>query len=78
MDLLAATEIPAAPVLVFMGLGVLIAMAGHASKSRMLILTGLMMLFLATGAMVLGAYIAYNENPTEDPRPRNDPKVPNF
>jgi hypothetical protein len=78
VDLLAATDIPAAPVLVFMGLGVLVAMMGHASKSRALIVTGLMMLFLATGAMVVGAYIAYNQDATEDPRPRNDPKVPNF
>ena len=78
MGLLAATEIPAAPVLVFMGLGVLVAMFGHASKSRTLVVTGLMMLFLATAAMVVGAYVAYNENPTEDPRPRDDPKEPNF
>ena len=75
---LAATTIPAAPVVVFMALGVLVAIVGHASKSRTLIVTGLMMLFLATAAMVVGAYVAYNQDPTEDPRPRNDPKVPNF
>jgi uncharacterized protein YqgC (DUF456 family) len=78
MGLLAATDIPAAPVLVFMGLGVLVAMFGHASKSRTLVVTGLMMLFLATAAMVAGAYVAYQDEPTQDPRPRNDPKVPNF
>jgi hypothetical protein len=75
---LAATDIPAAPVLIVMALGVIIATVGHASKSRMLVVTGLAMLFFATAAMVVGAYVAYNEDPTEDPRPRNDPKVPNF
>jgi uncharacterized membrane protein (GlpM family) len=75
---LAATDIPAAPVLVFMGLGVLVAIVGHASRSRTLIVTGLMMLFLATAAMVAGAYVAYQEDPQEDPRPSNDPRVPNF
>ena len=68
MDLLAVTEIPAAPVLVFMGLGVLVAIVGHASKSRTLILTGLMMLFLATAAMFVGAYAAF-QNDEKDPRP---------
>ena len=78
MGLLAATDIPAAPVLVFMGLGVLVAALGHASKSRTLVVTGLVMLFLATAGMVVGAYVAYQEDPQEDPRPKNDPKVPNF
>ena len=68
MSLLAATEIPAAPVVVFMALGVLVALVGHASKSRSLILTGLMMLFLATGAMFVGAYAAFQEGEA-DPRP---------
>ncbi|HEX8204842.1 MAG TPA: hypothetical protein VF587_02160 [Solirubrobacteraceae bacterium] len=76
--LLAASDIPAAPVLVIMGIGVVLAAFGHAAKSRTLIVTGLMMLFLATAAMVVGAYVAYESDPTEDPRPRNDPKVPNF
>ena len=76
--LLAATEIPAAPVLIFMALGVLIALFGHANKSRGWVLTGLMILFVATAAMVASAYVAYNENPNEDPRPKRDPKEPTF
>ena len=68
MDLLAATEIPAAPVVIFMGLGVLVAIVGHASKSRTLIGTGLAMLFLATAAMFVGAYAAYQSD-ERDPRP---------
>jgi disulfide bond formation protein DsbB len=75
---LAATDIPAAPVLIVMAIGVLVAMFGHASKSRTLVVCGLMMLFLATAAMVVGAYVAYETDSTQDPRPKNDPKVPNF
>ena len=74
---LAATEIPAAPVLIFMGLGVLIAMAGHASKQRGLIVTGLVMLFMATAAMVVGGYLAYNAE-EDDPREQRDPRDPTF
>ena len=76
--LLAASDIPAAPVVILMGLGVLIAIVGHASRSRTLIVAGLMILFMATAAMVAGAYVAYQEDPTEDPRPKRDPKDPTF
>ena len=76
--LLAATEtIPAAPVLIFMGLGVIVAIVGHASKSRTLIVTGLLILFMATFAMVVGAYVAY-ERDENDPRKLDDPKEPNL
>ena len=64
---IAATEIPAAPVVIFMGFGVLIAIVGHASKSRTLVTTGLLILFVATGAMFLGAYAAY-QGDERDPR----------
>ncbi len=76
--LLAATEtIPAAPVLIFMGLGVIIAIFGHASKSRALVVAGITILFVATIAMVVGAYIAYEGGET-DVRPGRDPKDPTF
>lgn len=65
---LAAETIPAAPIVIFMGIGVLIAIVGHASRSRTLIGTGIFMLFLATVAMFVGAYAAYNNQET-DPRP---------
>ena len=74
---LAASEIPAAPVLIFMALGVIIALVGHMSKSRSLILTGLLILFMATAAMVVGAYIDYEGGGT-DPREKDDPKEPNL
>ena len=65
---LAATEIPAAPVLIFMAAGILIALIGHASKSHNMVLAGLMVVFFATAAMFLGAYAAY-QNDEVDPRP---------
>ncbi|HEX8082945.1 MAG TPA: hypothetical protein VF529_01565 [Solirubrobacteraceae bacterium] len=74
---LAADTIPAAPVLVFMGLGVLITIFGHASKSRTLIVTGLVILFMATAGMVIGAYVAYERGET-DIREEHDPKDPRF
>jgi membrane protein DedA with SNARE-associated domain len=78
MALLATTDIPAAPVLVFMAFGVIMAMFGHASKSRTLIVTGILILFMATAAMVAGAWIAYHGGETTDPRPAKDPKEPGF
>ena len=50
---LAADTIPAAPVLIFMAIGVIVATVGHASKSRPLIIAGLTILFMATAAMVV-------------------------
>jgi hypothetical protein len=72
---LAATEtIPAAPVVIFMAAGVLIAMFGHAAKSRGTVATGLLMLFMATAAMFVGGYIAY-QGEERDPRAPCDETV---
>ena len=68
MTILAASDISAAPVLIFMGLGIVIAIVGHLWKSSMLVMAGLFILFLATAAMVVGAYTAF-ENDEVDPRP---------
>lgn len=76
--LLAATDtLPAAPVLIFMAFGVLLALVGHASKSRGLVVTGLAILFMATAALVVGAYVAYEGGET-DPREQSDPREPKF
>ena len=72
MELLAASEIPAAPVLIVMAIGVLVAMFGHASKMKNLVVIGLLMLFMATAAMLVGGYIAYNADEA-DPREERDP-----
>jgi len=71
---LAAAEIPAAPVIVLMALGVLIAMAGHATRSRGTVATGLAILFLATAGMIVGGFAAFNDDPG-DPR-KDDPAYP--
>ena len=74
MTLLAASEIPAAPVLALMAVGVVIAMIGHASNSRATVATGLAILFLATAGMVIGGFAAFNDDPG-DPR-KDDPAYP--
>ncbi len=74
---LAAETIPAAPVLIFMAFGVILATIGHASKSRTLVVAGITILFMATIAMVVGAYIAF-EGGEGDLRPERDPKDPTF
>ena len=74
MTLLAASEIPAAPVLALMAVGVVIAMIGHASNSRPTVATGLAILFLATAGMVVGGFAAFNDDPG-DPR-KSDPAYP--
>ena len=68
LAVLAANEVPVGPVVIFMALGVVIAIFGHASKSNGLVLTGLMILFLATAGMFVGAFIAY-QNDERDVRP---------
>ena len=82
-SLLAASTIPAAPVIGLMALGVLIAMVGHAMRSRGTVAAGLAILFLATAGMVVGGFAAYNRGET-DPRPgcpggdcRSAPDTPN-
>ena len=76
---LAATEtLPAAPVLIFMAFGVLLAIGGHLYGSKGTVAAGLSILFLATAAMMVGGYIAYQGDETdpreECPRESNCPK----
>lgn len=75
--LIAAADIPAAPILVFMAIGVIVAVVGHASKSRATVIMGLFMLFLATAAMVVGAWVAYQQDEV-DPRDEKPPSQPSF
>ena len=64
----AASDVPAAPVLVLMAAGAIIAVAGHASRNRRTAAVGIAMIFLATALMILLAYVAY-QGDTSDPRP---------
>lgn len=74
---LAASDVPAAPVLAVMALGVLLAIGGHLYGSRSVVATGLAILFLATAAMVVGGFIAY-QGEESDPRPAEQPSSPDF
>jgi ABC-type uncharacterized transport system permease subunit len=74
---LAASDVPAAPVLAVMAFGVLLAIAGHLYGSKSVVATGLAILFLATAAMVVGGYVAYQGEET-DPRPSEEPSSPDF
>ena len=75
--MVAASSLPAAPVLALMGFGVVVAIAGHAARARWLVVTGLAILFLATAAMVAGGVVAYHDDPA-DPREQHDPREPTF
>ena len=75
--LLVATEVPAAPIVGVMTLGVVIALVGHVARSYRVVGIGIAILFLATAAMVIGAYVSYHGDET-DPRPVKPPSRPGF
>ena len=75
--LLAATDIPAAPVIALMAFAVIITIGGHVYGSRSTVATGIVILFLATAAMVVGGYLAYTGG-EEDIRDENNPREPGF
>jgi hypothetical protein len=62
------SAVPAAPVLALMAFGVLLAIAGSLVRSTTVQAAGLALLFLATAAMVVGAFVAF-EGDERDPRP---------
>ncbi len=66
--IVAASAVPAAPVLAAMAAGVLVALVGHLAGSRRVAALGIAVLFLATAAMIVAAFVAYRDDPG-DPRP---------
>jgi fatty acid desaturase len=72
-----AKDVPAAPVLILMFFGVLLAIGGHLYGSKTVVGMGIFVLFLATAAMIVGGFLAYEQDDV-DPRPRNDPSSPSF
>ena len=72
---LAMSDIPAAPVIGVMTLGVVIALVGHMAKSYRVVAVGLAILFIATALMVVVGFAAYNQDPS-DPRPQEDRSKP--
>jgi len=72
---IAAGEIPAAPVVGVMAFGLVMALVGHIARSNALVGLGIAVLFLATAAMVLLAYLDFSRGASFDPRPK-DPELP--
>lgn len=65
---LAASDIPAAPVVAVMAFGVVMAVVGHAAKNTKVAALGIAILFLATAAMMVAGVTAFDDDPS-DPRP---------
>jgi hypothetical protein len=60
-----------------MGLGVLVAIVGHATRRRDLQAIGIGCLFVGTALMVVLGYLDFQGDGL-DPRKVNDPQTPNF
>jgi hypothetical protein len=73
--LLAAADVPAAPVVGAMTFGVVVALVGHITKDPKVVAVGLAVLFLSTAAMVVLGYAAFDGGEL-DPRDRQDPRSP--
>ena len=71
--ILAASDISATPVALLIGCGVLIALVGHLAGSRRTVVAGLGVLFVATALLLVGGYLAYQDDPG-DPRPCDAPR----
>jgi hypothetical protein len=72
--ILAVSDVSAAPVVALIVLGVLVGIGGHIAGSRRVAATGIAILFVATGLMLVGAYAAYHDD-TGDPRPKCEDPV---
>ena len=70
-------DVPAAPVLILMLLGVVVAIGGHLYGSRAVVGMGIFVVFLATAAMVVGGFVAY-QGDEPDPRAPENPRSPDF
>ncbi len=67
--LLVLADIPAAPVLGLMTFALVITLMGHINRNPKAVGIGIAILFLATGAMMIGAYLSYTGGDGGDPRP---------
>jgi len=72
---LAASDIPAGPVVGLMAIGFLVALGGHVVRSYRVVGIGLAILFVATALMVVLGFTAYQDDPG-DPRPGEDYSKP--
>ena len=72
-SILAASDISATPVALLIGFGVLVALLGHLAGSLRTVVVGIAILFVATALLLVGGYIAYQDDPG-DPRPCDAPR----
>ena len=70
-------DITAGPVVLLMALGVVVAITGHLFGSRLVVGVGIAILFLATVAMMVGGFIAFQGDEV-DPRDQKDPRDSGF
>jgi hypothetical protein len=70
-------DVPAAPILALMAFGIVVAIMGHLYGSKATVATGIAILFLATAGMVIGGFVAFNNEET-DPREPNAPQDSGF
>jgi hypothetical protein len=69
--LLVLADIPAAPVLGVITFALVITLMGHINRNYRTVGIGIAILFLATAAMIVGAYVSYTGADGADPRPCN-------
>jgi hypothetical protein len=69
---LGASDLSATPVVALIGLGVIVALAGHLAGSRRTVVVGIAILFVATLLLMVGGYLAFQDDPG-DPRPCDAP-----
>ena len=73
--LAASGDVPAAPVLALMGMGVVVAIVGHIARSPRVVASGIAIIFIATLLMILGGLAAF-QGDESDPRPKEDFQTP--
>lgn len=73
-----AFAVPAPLVAVLMTLAVLVAIAGHLTQIRGVVVTGILLLVLATGGMLAGGLGAWRDTPgpVSDPLRGDDRQLP--
>ena len=65
--ILGASGPSAAPVVLLIGFGVLVAVCGHLAGSRRTVAVGIAILFVATALLIVGAYVSFSDDAV-DPR----------
>ncbi len=74
----AASQPPVPVILAVMGFGVIVAILGHITKFRGLVITGLALVFLATAGMFVGGFVSYQDHSDPDPRQERNVQEPAF